>query len=256
MRRRALFCLPLPLVLLGAAALFTGGGLAAPGWLIVVSGSVAVGTLLLALIVQPTPLPEGLSAEASVRRSLHRFRQFTSLRLWLAITALAVGFGASIAGGGLFPLLGAMVLAWPQVLLALPTFRSVTKARRAMEAWGTNAYLWAGLSQPAPVEWPIITRAAAYYRARKQRAAAAAEAPAAATAESGEQDDAAPARPAYDLPDRWAVAGTEAKLHPDGLIPGFPSSPRSARPLVRQRGPARPGPRQPRPANRRSKAKN
>lgn len=169
LRRRVLFWTPLPVPLILLVAVATGGQFSAPGWIILASGSVAVGTLLMALIVQPTPLPEGLSAEASVRRSLHRFRQFTSLRIGLAVAAIAVGAGASLAGGGLFPLFASVLLAWPQLFLALPNFRAVTRARRAMEAWGTNAYLWAALAQPAPVEWPLFTRLSRHRRAKRDR---------------------------------------------------------------------------------------
>src|SRR5690625_3963414 len=89
--RQVLFFVPVPLPVLGVVALTVGGRFSAPGWTILLAGSVAVAALLLALMVQPTPLPEGLSAEASVRRSLHRFRQITALRVALALTPVAVG---------------------------------------------------------------------------------------------------------------------------------------------------------------------
>ncbi|MFD0803672.1 hypothetical protein ACFQZU_20460, partial [Streptomonospora algeriensis] len=132
--RQVLFFIPTPLPVLGIVAVAVGGRLSSPGWTILLAGSVAVASLLLALMVQPTPLPEGLSAEASVRRSLHRFQQITILRIALALTPVAVGAGASLAGGGLFPLLVALALAWPQLVLAAPTFFTITRARRAMEA--------------------------------------------------------------------------------------------------------------------------
>ena len=68
-----------------------------------------------------------------------------------------MGAAASITGGGLFPYTIALLLAWPQLLLALPGYFTVSRARRAMEAWGAKAYLWAALAQPARVEWPLIT---------------------------------------------------------------------------------------------------
>ncbi|MFC4563268.1 hypothetical protein ACFO4E_15490 [Nocardiopsis mangrovi] len=229
--RQVLFYLPAPIPIVGLVALVVGGGFSAPGVTILLSGSVAVASLLLAIVVQPTPLPEGLSAEASVRRSLHRFRQITALRIALALTPIVVGAGASIAGGGLFPVLVALVLAWPQLVLASPTFFTITRARRAMEDWGTKAYLWAALAQPAPVEWPFVTRGAARVRAwnaaRVRRAA-----------ESGsrrEQDDeeaSSSAASAADdtaldpsgLPERLAVPSAEPKAEPANLIPGFPAA--------------------------------
>ncbi|MFC3994435.1 hypothetical protein ACFOVU_00800 [Nocardiopsis sediminis] len=224
--RQVLFYLPAPIPIVGLVALIVGGGFSAPGVTILLSGSVAVAALLLAVVVQPTPLPEGLSAEASVRRSLHRFRQITALRIALALAPIAVGAGASIAGGGLFPLLAALVLAWPQLVLASPTFFTITRARRAMEGWGTKAYLWAALAQPAPVEWPFVTRGAARVREWKaERVRRAAE------AGSREDDDASSARADDDteldpsgLPERLAVPSAEPKAEPANLIPGFPAA--------------------------------
>lgn len=159
LRRRVLFWLPAPLPVLGLVALLVGGAQSASGWIILLAASVGVGTLLLALIVHPTPLPEGLTPQVSSRRSLHRFRQFTGLRIALALVPVAIGAAASIIGGGMYPLYAALVLAWPQILMALPTFFVVTRARRAMEAWGTTAYLWHALSRPAKVTWPIVSSA-------------------------------------------------------------------------------------------------
>jgi hypothetical protein len=65
----------------------------------------------------------------------------------------------------MYPLFAALALAWPQLLLAMPTFFTITRARRAMEAWGTTAYLWHALSRPAKVTWPIATPLARSYRA-------------------------------------------------------------------------------------------
>ena len=157
LRRRVLFWVPVPLPVLGVVALAVGGSLAAAGWTILLAACVGVGSLLLATVVQPTPLPEGLTPPVSARRALHRFRQFTNLRVVLALVPVAVGAMASIMGGGLYPLLACLVLAWPQLLLALPTFFTITRARRAMEAWGTTAYLWHALSRPARVTWPVAT---------------------------------------------------------------------------------------------------
>ncbi|TQN31412.1 hypothetical protein FHX37_1313 [Haloactinospora alba] len=171
LRRRVLLFVPWPVPVLAVIVPAVGGTWSAPGWTILLAGSVAVASLLLAVVVQPTPLPEGLSAGASVRRSLHRFQQITTLRIGLALAPVLVGAGASLAGGGLFPLATALVLSWPQLLLAMPVFFTITRARRAMEAWGTRAYLWAALAQPAPVEWPFVTKAAAWYRARRAQAA-------------------------------------------------------------------------------------
>ncbi|USY17836.1 hypothetical protein NE857_21195 [Nocardiopsis exhalans] len=165
LRRRVLFWLPAPLPVLGLVYLLVGGAFSAAGWTILLAASVGVGTLLLAMIVQPTPLPEGLAPPVSARRSLHRFRQFTQLRVALALVPMAIGACAAIAGGGMYPLFAALALAWPQLLLAMPTFFTITKARRAMEAWGTTAYLWHALSRPAKVTWPIATPLARSYRA-------------------------------------------------------------------------------------------
>ncbi|MBQ1081382.1 MULTISPECIES: hypothetical protein [unclassified Nocardiopsis] len=165
LRRRVLFWLPAPLPVLGLVYLLVGGAMSAAGWTILLAASVGVGTLLLAVIVQPTPLPEGLAPPVSARRSLHRFRQFTQLRVALALVPVVIGAAAAIAGGGMYPLFAALALAWPQLLLAMPTFFTITKARRAMEAWGTTAYLWHALSRPARVTWPVLTPLARSYRA-------------------------------------------------------------------------------------------
>ncbi|WP_017573489.1 MFS transporter [Nocardiopsis halotolerans] len=167
LRRRALFWLPVPIPVLGLVHLLVGGTLAAWGWTILLAASVGVGTLLLALVVQPTPLPEGLAPQASARRSLHRFRQITGLRISLALVPVAIGAAASVIGGGMYPLFAALALAWPQLLMALPTFFTITRARRAMEAWGTTAYLWHALSRPARVTWPVVTPLARSWRARR-----------------------------------------------------------------------------------------
>lgn len=159
LRRRVLFWLPAPLPVLGLVALLVGGTQSASGWIILLAASVGVGTLLLALIVHPTPLPEGLTPQVSSRRSLHRFRQFTGLRIALALVPVAIGAAASVIGGGMYPLYAALVLAWPQILMAMPTFFVITRARRAMEAWGTTAYLWHALSRPAKVTWPVVSSA-------------------------------------------------------------------------------------------------
>lgn len=173
LRRRTLFWLPAPLPILGLVYLLVEGTFSAAGWTILLAASVGVGTLLLALVVQPTPLPEGLSPPVSARRSLHRFRQFTALRIALALVPVVIGASASIIGGGMYPLFAALALAWPQILLALPTFFTITKARRAMEAWGTTAYLWHALSRPAKVTWPIVTPIAHAWRTwRAERAVA------------------------------------------------------------------------------------
>ncbi|WP_028648256.1 hypothetical protein [Nocardiopsis sp. CNT312] len=173
-RRRVLFWLPVPLPVLGLVLLLVGGSLSAAGWTILLAASVGMGTLLLSTLVQPTPLPEGLGPQASARRSLHRFRQFTTLRICLALVAVVFGATASILGGGAYPMLAALALAWPQLLMALPTFFTITRARRAMEAWGTTAYLWHALSRPARVTWPIATPLARdwrEWRARREEAA-------------------------------------------------------------------------------------
>ncbi|WP_306368408.1 hypothetical protein [Nocardiopsis sp. CC223A] len=167
LRRRALFWLPAPLPVVGLVALSVGGSLSAAGWTILLATSVGVGTLLMSLIVQPTPLPEGLAPPVSARRALHRFRQFTGLRIALALATMAIGAAAALVGGGLYPLLAALALAVPQLLLAMPTFFTITRARRAMEAWGTTAYLWHALSRPAKVTWPIVTPAVKAWRSRR-----------------------------------------------------------------------------------------
>ncbi|ASU84540.1 hypothetical protein CDO52_18575 [Nocardiopsis gilva YIM 90087] len=277
--RQVIFFLPVPLPVLALVAIFVGGSLSASGWMILLSGSVAVAALLLAIVVQPTPLPEGLSAEASVRRSLHRFRQITSLRIALALTPVAVGAGASIAGGGMLPLLVALAMAWPQLVLASPLFFTITRARRAMEAWGTKAYLWAALAQPAPVEWPIATELEARYRVWEALRAAAEgrqEQPAAASAEGGAGDDPADhaaattdadvpttsanssgIEPGADLPERLAVTSSEPKPEPGQLIPGFelPAVSVTARRVLRSGGALRRKARQGRGGNRRPKTR-
>ncbi|MEV2277210.1 hypothetical protein AB0I72_16655 [Nocardiopsis sp. NPDC049922] len=195
LRRRVLFWIPAPIPVLALVYLVVGGGLSAPGWTILLASSVGVGTLLLALVVQPTPLPEGLSPPVSARRSLHRFRQFTSLRVCLALVPVLLGAAASLIGGGLYPLLAALALAWPQLLLALPTFFTITRARRAMEAWGTTAYLWHALSRPAAVTWPVATplaRAWRRWREERDRRRAEAESAAERTAAEGSGTGAAP----------------------------------------------------------------
>ncbi|MFL1376527.1 MULTISPECIES: hypothetical protein [unclassified Nocardiopsis] len=167
LRRRVLFWLPAPLPVVGLVALLVGGALSASGWTILLATSVGVGTLLMSLIVQPTPLPEGLAPPVSARRALHRFRQFTGLRIALALSTMVIGAAAALVGGGLYPLLAALALALPQLLLAMPTFFTITRARRAMEAWGTTAYLWHALSRPAKVTWPVLTPAARAWRSRR-----------------------------------------------------------------------------------------
>lgn len=173
LRRRVLFWLPAPLPVLGLVALLVGGTLSASGWTILLAASVGVGTLLLAVIVQPTPLPEGLTPQVSSRRSLHRFRQFTGLRIALALVPVAIGAAASLIGGGMYPLFASLALAWPQILMAMPTFFTITRARRAMEAWGTTAYLWHALSRPSKVTWPLVTSGRRIWRQwREDRAKA------------------------------------------------------------------------------------
>lgn len=167
LRRRVLFWLPAPLPVVGLVALLVGGSLSAAGWTILLATSVGMGTLLMSLIVQPTPLPEGLAPPVSARRALHRFRQFTGLRIALALVTTVIGAAAALVGGGLYPLLAALALAVPQLLLAMPTFFTITRARRAMEAWGTTAYLWHALSRPAKVTWPIVTPAMKAWRSRR-----------------------------------------------------------------------------------------
>ncbi|WP_408648616.1 hypothetical protein [Streptomonospora mangrovi] len=258
--RQVLFFLPAPIPILAVVALLVGGQFSAPGVTILLSGSVAVASLLLAVMVQPTPLPEGLSAEASVRRSLHRFRQITALRIALALTPVVVGAGSSIAGGGMFPLLAALVLAWPQLVLASPTFFTITRARRAMEGWGTKAYLWAALAQPAPVEWPIVTPVAARYRAWRARrgqaqGAGSDDSEAAADPSADHDPDSSGAGPLGDtgLPERLAVPSAYPKTEPAHVIPGFAAASampaqarrilRSTRPQRRKNGPGRGSPR-------------
>ncbi|GAA1779368.1 hypothetical protein GCM10009834_43210 [Streptomonospora arabica] len=248
MLRQVLFFIPAPLPVLGIVALLVGGSLSAPGWTILLAGSVGVASLLLALMVQPTPLPEGLSAEASVRRSMHRFRQITNLRIGLALTPVAVGAAAAVVGGGLFPLFAALALAWPQLLLASPTFFTITRARRAMEAWGTRAYLWAALAQPAPVEWPLATPLAARYREwQRQREGGRAPAgtgteSAETAAETGHAEQEAPSAGAE--PEHSEAAGEQRPAESGDIVPGFPGSGAATGP--------RPVPRQPRPPRRKS----
>ncbi|MDT0330414.1 hypothetical protein [Nocardiopsis lambiniae] len=167
LRRRVLFWVPAPLPVVGLVALLVGGSMSAAGWTILLATSVGVGTLLMSLIVQPTPLPEGLAPPVSARRALHRFRQFTGLRIALALVTMVIGAAAALVGGGLYPLLAALTLAFPQLLLAMPTFFTITRARRAMEAWGTTAYLWHALSRPAKVTWPVITPLVKVWRTRQ-----------------------------------------------------------------------------------------
>jgi hypothetical protein len=199
LRRRVLFWLPAPLPVLGLVYLLVDGVFSAAGWTILLAASVGVGTLLLAMIVQPTPLPEGLAPPVSARRSLHRFRQFTQLRVALALVPTVIGAAAAIAGGGMYPLFAALALAWPQMLLAMPTFFTITKARRAMEAWGTTAYLWHALSRPAKVTWPIATPLARSFRAwRTDRARR--------LAQQKEQDQ--------EQEKAWKEAVQEEKLNP------------------------------------------
>src|SRR5690606_4685592 len=102
--RRVLVCLPVPIPILAVVALMVGGGWWPAGVWAVASVSGAVSALLLPAVLQPSPLPEGLSAGASVRWSLHRYRQITSLGIGLGLVRVAVGAGCSIAGGGLLPL--------------------------------------------------------------------------------------------------------------------------------------------------------
>ncbi|GAB3691459.1 hypothetical protein [Nocardiopsis oceani] len=167
LRRRVLFWLPAPIPVMGLVYLLVGGTFSAAGWTILLAASVGVGTLLLAMIVQPTPLPEGLAPPVSARRSLHRFRQFTQLRVALSLVPMVIGASAALIGGGMYPLFASLALAWPQLLMAMPTFFTITRARRAMEAWGTTAYLWHALSRPAKVTWPIATPLARSYRSWK-----------------------------------------------------------------------------------------
>ncbi|GAB3211985.1 hypothetical protein GCM10027294_36440 [Marinactinospora endophytica] len=255
LRRQVLFFVPVPIPVFLLVALIVGGDWSAKGWTILLAVSVGVASLLLAFVVQPTPLPEGLSAEASVRRSLYRFQQVTWLRIGLALTPIMVGAGAALAGGGLFPLAVAAALAWPQLLLALPGFFVISRARRSMEAWGTKAYLWAGLAQPARVEWPVITPILKAYRTRRRRLAAERQEAQAGgddgadRLDGGESDRAEAADP---RPETEIAAPKRA----EGLIPFSTVVQRSARPVLRPRGSSRPKPtRSTRPAQR-SKAKS
>ncbi len=219
LRRRVLFWLPAPLPVLGLVYLLVGGAFSAAGWTILLAASVGVGTLLLAMIVQPTPLPEGLAPPVSARRALHRFRQFTQLRVALALVPMAIGAAAAIAGGGMYPLFAALALAWPQLLLAMPTFFSITKARRAMEAWGTTAYLWHALSRPAKVTWPIATPLARSYRAwRADRARRLAQ-----QKEQDQQQDQA-----------WKQAVREEKLNPTETVAPAADRPEAESPRLQR----------------------
>ncbi|RNL85350.1 hypothetical protein EFW17_09290 [Halostreptopolyspora alba] len=233
LRRQVLFFIPVPIPVVALVALVVDGRVSAPGWMILLSGSVAVASLLLAVIVQPSPLPEGLSAQASVRRSLHRFQQITTLRISLALTPVVVGAGTAVAGGGLFPLLVALALAWPQLVLAMPTFFTITRARRAMEAWGTRAYLWAGLAQPARVRWPVVTLLMDQYRRyRERRAWASEEEPhtvghvvdAACETDDGEPATSGSGEDA-DASERAAGSTGQAKADPTTVVPGIVASP-------------------------------
>ncbi|GAA3757571.1 hypothetical protein HDA32_001800 [Spinactinospora alkalitolerans] len=268
LRRQVLFYAPLPLPVFALLALAVGGQWSSPGWTILLSASVAVASLLLAFVVQPTPLPEGLSAEASVRRSLHRFRQITGLRIGLAMTPIAVGAGAALAGGGLFPFVAALLLAWPQLLLAVPSFWTVSRARRSMESWGTQAYIWAALAQPVRVEWPLLTRVAAWRRARAEaRGAGAAKAAedgavAAGTGGTGAgesvPDGGDTADPAPDAAGTAAADGSKGRS--ESLIPGLnagsaSATPRPSRPILHPRTNTRPKARGDHPRSR-PKAKN
>ncbi|GLU49485.1 hypothetical protein [Nocardiopsis ansamitocini] len=243
LRRQVFFFVPIPVLLGGVLALALDTQWSAPGWTILFSGSISVTCLLIAFLVHPTPLPEGLSQEASVRRSLHRFRQITGLRITLAMLPILLGAGAALAGGGMFPYAVAMALAWPQLLLALPGYFTVSRARRAMEAWGTKAYLWAALAQPAKVEWPLITR---YLARRKAKAASAAvrgpsrPAPRPAPAPAV-QEQAAPSAQVTPEPEPQAPAH-----RPEPLIPGLLATggsavvPRPSGQLLRLRANTRP----------------
>lgn len=158
LRRLVLIFLPVPLTLILPLAVAVGATWSAPGWLILLSGSVSVAVLLMCLLIQPPPLPAGLSVRASVRRSLHRYQQITRLRIALPLAALAMGAAAALVGDGLLPYLAALVLAWPQLLLALPGAYSVSRARHSMEAWGAQAQLWTALAEPAPGIRPGMRR--------------------------------------------------------------------------------------------------
>lgn len=236
LRRQVLFFLPIPIPVVALVALVVDGRISAPGWMILLSGSVAVASFLLAVIVQPSPLPEGLSAQASVRRSLHRFQQITTLRISLALAPIAVGAGTAVAGGGLFPLLAALTPAWPQLMLAMPTFFTITRARRAMEAWGTRAYLWAGLAQPARVEWPLVTFLMEQYRQYRARQAQASEEEphtvghvVDAAHETGAEEDGEPVASSSeedaDASERTTSSTGQAKTDPDTVVPGMVASP-------------------------------
>lgn len=157
--RQVLIFLPLPVPMFMLLFLALEGSWPAAGWTILVGGLAAVASLLLGLTVRPSPLPRGLRPEVSARRAMLRYRQITHLRLALPLAALLVGAGASLLSGGLYPFLAAVVIAWPQMLLAWPSFHSVSAARRGMEVWGGRAYLWAGLDSPAPAVQPEPVRA-------------------------------------------------------------------------------------------------
>ncbi|GAA3727518.1 hypothetical protein [Salinactinospora qingdaonensis] len=270
LRRQVLFFAPLPLPVAAVVALLVGGQLSASGWTVLLALSVAVASMLMACIVQPTPLPENLSPEASVRRSLHRFRQITALRIGLSAVPVLVGAAASLVGGGMLPLAAAVTLYWPQLLLALPGYFTVSRARHSMEAWGTKAYLWAGLALPTSVRWPLITwlrpRLQAWLlRARallaRLRAAATASTPPTSenTADSG-ATDAPPAETAEDSPRESEPSPPTPPASSSSLIPGLPILPTgsaevSSRPVARRRQEAT----RPTPRSRRSgrpKAKN
>ncbi|QVQ52181.1 hypothetical protein J4H86_26365 [Spiractinospora alimapuensis] len=148
--RQVLIFLIAPIPVSVAVMLIVGPHWSASAWMVLTGAIAGVASLLLGLSIQPSPLPPGLRPDASARRSLLRFRQITHLRLALPMAAIGLGAGAAILSGGLSPFVLALCLAWPQVGLAWPSFHAVAKARRGMEAWGTRAYLWAGLAQPAP----------------------------------------------------------------------------------------------------------
>ena len=227
-RRRVLFHVPLPILLLGPLALMVDGRWSAPGWTILLSVSVAVGALLLAYFAQPTPLPAGVSPETSVRRSLYRFRQISTVRIGLAMTPIVMGAAASITGDGLFPYVAALLLSWPQLLLALPGYFTVSRARRAMEAWGAKAYLWAALAQPARVEWPLITWWLDWRRARLAGKEAATSTGDTDRTGRTEKDD------KETVEEDPAIPGVPPRLAPprphtpvEAVVPGFTSGSRS-----------------------------
>ncbi|WP_243742706.1 hypothetical protein [Actinorugispora endophytica] len=265
-RRQVLFFAPIPLLLLGLLALVLRGEWSAPGWTILLSGSVSVGSLLLAVVAQPTPLPEGMPPEVSVRRSLYRFQQITSLRIGLAMTPVVMGAAAAVAGGGLFPYAVALALAWPQLLLALPGYFTVSRSRRAMEAWGTKAYLWAGLAQAAPVEWPLVTRYLARRRAKatgsrpesRGRAGGEGAERGARTAKTARTEAESP-KNIPGVPERL-VPPSEPMTSIESLIPGFTASggttPQPSLQLLRLRANTRPKQRGHRTEQQRRKAKN